>query len=179
VVEIRPVAFEQDGGAIASLDTSFRTATIFEVRRTGRSFDLVERPADPPLTKAFPLSDVGSGPEWQNAWLAWDGGSVAGVVATEHQAWNSRVVIWHLYVDGSRRRQGIGRRLLETALEAAVGAGMQVAWLETSNLNVPGVRAYERLGFELCGLDATLYAGTPAEGEVALFLARSLEAGVR
>jgi ribosomal protein S18 acetylase RimI-like enzyme len=179
VIEIRPVSFEQDGDGIASLDTSFRTDTIFELRRSGRSFELVERPAEPPLAKAFPLTDVGSGPEWQNSWLASDDGRVAGVVASEHQAWNSRVVIWHLYVDGSRRRRGIGRRLLETALAAAVEAGMRVAWLETSNLNVPGVRAYERLGFGLCGLDATLYAGTPAEGEVALFLARSLEAGVR
>jgi ribosomal protein S18 acetylase RimI-like enzyme len=100
-------------------------------------------------------------------------------VATEHDSWNSRVVIWHLYVDASRRRRGIGRRLLETALAAAVEAGMRVAWLETSNLNVPGVRAYERLGFEICGLDTTLYTGTPAEGEIALFLARPLGAGAR
>jgi ribosomal protein S18 acetylase RimI-like enzyme len=49
-----------------------------------------------------------------------------------------------------------------------------VAWLETSNVNLPAVRAYERLGFRLCGLDTSLYEGTPAEGEVALFLCRLL-----
>jgi ribosomal protein S18 acetylase RimI-like enzyme len=47
-------------------------------------------------------------------------------------------------------------------------------WLETSNLNVPGIRAYRRLGFELCGADATLYLGTPAASEQALFFARPL-----
>ena len=46
--------------------------------------------------------------------------------------------------------------------------------METSNLNLPGVRAYERLGFQVCGLDTSLYDGTPSEGEVALFLSRSL-----
>jgi ribosomal protein S18 acetylase RimI-like enzyme len=99
-------------------------------------------------------------------------------VATQHEAWNGRVVVWHLYVDVDHRRRGIGRRLLETALAEALDAGMHVAWLETSSLNVPGVRAYERLGFEVCGLDTTLYTGTRAEGEVALFLARPLVAGL-
>ena len=44
----------------------------------------------------------------------------------------------------------------------------------TTNLNLPGVQAYERLGFHLCGLDTSLYDATPSEGEVALFLCRSL-----
>jgi ribosomal protein S18 acetylase RimI-like enzyme len=97
-----------------------------------------------------------------------------GVVSTEYQAWNRRAIIWHLYVSVGRRRLGIGRRLVETALAAAREAGARTAWLETNNLNVPGVRAYERLGFRLCGLDTSLYDGTPAEGEVALFFCRSL-----
>jgi ribosomal protein S18 acetylase RimI-like enzyme len=95
-------------------------------------------------------------------------------VATRYEAWNRRVVIWHLYVSGEYRRRGVGGRLLETALAAAREAGARTAWLETSNLNVPAVRAYERLGFVLCGLDTTLYDGTPAEGEVALFFSRRL-----
>jgi len=88
--------------------------------------------------------------------------------------WNRRAVVWHLYVDRTCRRRGIGRRLLGVALEAAAEAGARTAWLETSNVNVPGTRAYERLGFDLCGLHTTLYESTPAEGEVALFLLRRL-----
>jgi ribosomal protein S18 acetylase RimI-like enzyme len=179
VIDIRPVALEQDRDDIVSLDRSFRTDTIFEVRGEGRSFQLVERALESPIAKTFPLDEVGQGPEWENAWLALDDGRAAGVVATQYETWNRRAVIWHLYVDAGLRRRGIGRRLLETALEAAVEAGMQVAWLETSSVNVPGVRAYERLGFEVSGLDTTLYTGTPAEGEVALFLARPLVATVR
>ena len=47
-------------------------------------------------------------------------------------------------------------------------------WVETSNLNVPGIRAYRRMRFELCGADTTLYLGTPAANEQALFFALPL-----
>ncbi|CAL9338026.1 hypothetical protein SUDANB95_00207 [Actinosynnema sp. ALI-1.44] len=50
----------------------------------------------------------------------------------------------------------------------------RTAWLETSSVNVPAVRAHQRMGFTPCGLDTTLYAGTPADGETALFLAKPL-----
>jgi ribosomal protein S18 acetylase RimI-like enzyme len=125
------------------------------------------------VTKSFPL-DLDSQREWESTWLALDRGRPVGVAATEYQNWNRRVVIWHLYVNPDQRRRGIGRRLLETALAAAHEAGARTAWLETSSLNLPGVRAYERLGFRLCGLDTSLYDATPAEGEVALFLCRKL-----
>jgi hypothetical protein len=39
---------------------------------------------------------------------------------------------------------------------------------------LPGFHASLSLGFELCGLDTGLYGGTPAAGEVALFLERPL-----
>jgi hypothetical protein len=58
-------------------------------------------------------------------------------------------------------------------------ASAVTAWAETSNVNHPGVEAYRRLGFSLCGCDATLYRGTPSEEEFALYLARPIEEDVR
>ena len=52
---------------------------------------------------------------------------------------------------------------------AVIEVGARHIWLETSSLNVPGAAAYRGMGFELTGLDLTLYDATPAEGEVALF----------
>jgi ribosomal protein S18 acetylase RimI-like enzyme len=173
-IEIRPAELERDAPSIRALDTSFATEVIFEVQSDARGFRLVERPVDPPLLKSFPLEHVDGSQEWQNVWLAFDRGEAVGVVATQNDGWNRRAKVWHLYVNPEHRRRGIARRLLETALAAAREAGARTAWLETSNLNVPGVRAYERLGFRLCGLDTSLYDGTPAEREVALFLCRSL-----
>jgi hypothetical protein len=55
MVEIRPAAFEQDCDAIAALDTSFETDTIFELQRVGRGFQLTERSIAPPIAKVFRL----------------------------------------------------------------------------------------------------------------------------
>lgn len=51
-------------------------------------------------------------------------------------------------------------------MEALAGHARQVTaarclWLETQNVNYPAVQFYLRLGFELCGLDQTLYAPGP------------------
>ena len=172
-VEIRRVDPDRDAELLLEVDTSFETATVFDVHRQADGFTLVERSVDPPVTKAFPLEDRNDR-RWDSAWLALSGARPVGFVATQLEAWNGRVIVWHLYVSHDQRGQGIGRRLLETALAAAQEQGASRAWLETSNLNVPGVRAYRRMGFELVGLDVSLYDNTAAEGETALFLARSL-----
>ena len=38
-----------------------------------------------------------------------------------------------------------------------------------------GIAAYRALGFSLTGADLTLYEGTPAQGETALFFSRRLD----
>jgi ribosomal protein S18 acetylase RimI-like enzyme len=173
-LEIRRADIEHDADLIRSLDTSFKTDTVFSVKADGRGFQLVEEAVEPPVVKSFPLDDLDPAREWERTWIAVEGKRAVGVVATQHDRWNQRVIVWHFYVDPTRRGRGIGRRLLDVALDEAQRAGARTAWVETSNLNVPGVRAYERLGFHLCGLDTTLYVGTPAEGEAALFLCRAL-----
>jgi ribosomal protein S18 acetylase RimI-like enzyme len=174
-IEIRPADAAREEALIRSIDRSFETDLIFDVQDDEGWFRLVEMPVDPPATKTFPLAEPFVDREWESTWLALDGERAVGVVSTAYEAWDRRIVIWHFYVTVGYRQLGIGRRLLEAALEAARSAGARTAWLETNNLNVPGVRAYERLGFRLCGLDTSLYRGTPAEGEVALFLCRSLD----
>jgi GNAT superfamily N-acetyltransferase len=102
-------------------------------------FRLVEKTIAPALSKAFDLGRLDAAHEWERVWLALDGDPAVGVIATQHEMWNLRVIIWHFYVNTSHRRRGIGRRLLNTALSAAREAGARTAWLETTNLNLPGV----------------------------------------
>jgi predicted GNAT family acetyltransferase len=80
----------------------------------------------------------------------------------------------HLYVDIPFRRQGIARRLLAQVSARALAVGAHHIWLETSSLNVPGAVAYGALGFQLTGLDLTLYDATPAAGETALFFSKQI-----
>jgi hypothetical protein len=63
---------------------------------------------------------------------------------------------------------------MDRAIESGRMAGARTAWVETSNLNHPGILAYQRLGYSLCGFDLTLYQGTPSEGEFAIYLARPI-----
>jgi ribosomal protein S18 acetylase RimI-like enzyme len=52
---------------------------------------------------------------------------------------------------------------------------MRCVWLETSTLAYPAIQFYRRRGFELCGLDTSLYdSADPSAGETALYFARSL-----
>ncbi|MBW4716378.1 GNAT family N-acetyltransferase [Saccharothrix obliqua] len=153
-----------------SLDDTFTTDTVFEVRVEPLGFTLVAVPV-PPLTKEYPPDEE---PLPASGFVAEDDGGLRGFVSVEPQEWNRRLVLRQVTVAPSHRGRGVGRRLVELALEHGRSIGARTAWLETSNVNVPAVRAYQRMGFTLCGLDTTLYRGTPAEGEIALYFAKQL-----
>lgn len=171
-IAIREIRLPQDRLALEHLDTSFTSDVIYEVTASGDGFHLTPARASPTVQKSFPIDDLDNR-QWDSAYVV-DDGQIRGFIATAFETWNRRLVIWHFYVAPTHRRKGFGRRLLERALEHGREQGARLAWLETTNLNYPGVQAYRRLGFELCGLDSTLYRGTGAEGEIALFLARPL-----
>jgi ribosomal protein S18 acetylase RimI-like enzyme len=153
------------------LDTSFDTDCMFTVTVEDNKLLLVSVPLTAPRQKSYSIAADSS---WTHGFVAVQGEQLLGFVATRYEEWNRRLVICHFYVARDRRGQGIGRRLMEHAIEQGQGGGAATAWAETSNLNFPGVQAYRRLGFSLCGFDASLYIGTPAEDEVAVFLSRRL-----
>jgi len=173
-ITLREVVLPDDAPHLAELDTSFTTDIVYAVAREADGFRLDAVSVEPPVTKRFQVDDVDAPQAWDRGVVAVADGLVRGFVATGFERWNARLVIWHFYVDPAWRRRGIGRALIEAALLEGAARGATTAWLEASNLNYPGVQVYERLGFELCGLDTTLYRGTASDGETALFLARDL-----
>jgi ribosomal protein S18 acetylase RimI-like enzyme len=145
------------------------------VTRQGRSFVLSPTPV-PRFSKRLPLEDLdGPGRMWDAGLVGGrDGHTLEAFLAWRFEDWNGRFSIWHLCVNANARRHGLARALVLEA-EAIARAKKAVAmWLEVSNLNVPAITAYEALGFTVVGLDTSLYQGTPARGEVALFMARDL-----
>lgn len=177
VLSIRPASLPADASAIEAIDTSFTTNTVYEVTAAPQQITLRAKKLAEPLTKRFPLEDLRSSTRaYTEAWVALSGATIVGFAAAALETWNRRLVLWHFYVDPSVRRQGAGRRLLEAVTSYGVTQGARHIWLETSSLNVPGAEAYRALGFSLTGADLTLYDGTPAEGEVALFYSRRLDA---
>jgi ribosomal protein S18 acetylase RimI-like enzyme len=177
MTRIRAARLPDDIDAITALDISFDTDVIFGARFDNGLIALEEVRLDAPITKSFPLNDL-SDPimPWTIGLVAVDQADrVIGFVAAEFRAWNRRLVLWHLYVDRGTRGKGVARKLLQEIQTQAERSGALHIWLETSNLNVPGVKAYSQMGFRVSGMDATLYDGTSSEGEFALFLSRPVK----
>jgi len=84
--------------------------------------------------------------------------------------WNAYAYIDDIAVNENYRGQGVGRALMECAIEWAKSKGFPGMMLETQNNNAAGCRLYERCGFELCGFDTHLYkAIDPGTDEIALY----------
>ena len=177
-VDIRKIDRKADRrgiAAITGIDTTFETSSIYEVVRGPRAIELVERRLAAPRVKQYPMGDaLALWSSWDTGWLAEDGGEVIGFAATEYEGWHARLVLWHLYVTRGRRREGIARALLEAIEAYGRELGAARVWLETTSVNVPGIAAYARLGYELRGVDVTAYDTLPYEDEAAVYLAKSL-----
>ena len=168
MIELRLARFPDDAAAIAAVDRSFRTDIVLAPIPTASGVEFTT--VDERLTKTFPLDDLDAADRpWSKAWVVLKNGTVRAFAAVGYQAWNSRLVLWHLYVDTPHRGQGLAKRLVEAVVDYGRQIGAAHVWLETSNQNVPGMEAYRAMGFEMTGFDLTLYDGTPAEGEFALF----------
>jgi len=170
---VRSAILPQDAAGIAAIDTAFTTHRIYEVAVLGDEITLRPHDLDTPLTKRFPLDDLESAERpYDRAWVAVEDETIVGFAATSYAEWNRRLVLWHLYIDTPWRGRGLARQLLASVEAEGAARDARHIWLETSSLNAPGVAAYRALGFSLSGVDLTLYDGTPAEGEVALFFSR-------
>ena len=170
---IRELRRKDDRRAVEAIDTGFETQTVFDVVTRPRGIDLVERELPAPITKRYSIGEVfAPWASWSAGWVA-DEGGVRGFATVEYEAWHQRLVLWFLYIAPEWRRRGVGRALLERVEAHGRAAGATHVWLETSNVNVPGVRAYERLGYSLCGAD-TRYYGAYMRGETAIYLAKSM-----
>jgi ribosomal protein S18 acetylase RimI-like enzyme len=173
-VVIRELVRKTDRKGVESIDTSFETATVFDVVTSARSIELVERTLEQPMTKRYSIGEVfAPWVSWDTGWVAEDDGTICGFATVGYEAWHQRLQLWFLYIAPGYRRRGVGRALLDRVEAHGRGLGATHVWLETSNVNVPGVAAYTKLGYALCGAD-TQYYGAYMPGETAIYLAKRL-----
>jgi ribosomal protein S18 acetylase RimI-like enzyme len=175
MIRLHALRWPDDRDAIRSLDISFTTDRIYGVRSTGLSFTLVETPVAPALHKDYGYAELDELPAHDYVAVAEVDDIVVGVATLELETWNRRAILRHLLIDAAYRGQGLGRALIADVLREARERGARCLWLETQNINYPAIQFYQRLGFQCCGLDTTLYdpQAVPA-GEIALFFALQL-----
>lgn len=173
-ITIRALDRKRDRKGVEAIDTSFETSSVFDMVTTPRRIDLVERTLAAPLVKRYSIGEVfATWARWDAGWVAVEDGEIRGFATAEYEAWHRRVNLWFLYISPAWRRQGAGRALLERVEAYGRDRGARRVWLETSSANVPGVAAYTRLGYTLCGADRTYYDDY-MPGETALYLAKEL-----
>lgn len=102
-----------------------------------------------------------------------DGNERIGIAFAEVRAWNDTLWVWELHVSPSRRRQGIGRALMETLFEVCRTEKLRAIVCETQTRNVPAIRFYRALGLSIEGVDTSYYTNSDIEkNDVAIFMKR-------
>jgi GNAT superfamily N-acetyltransferase len=174
MITVRDAILPGDEEAIRAIDTGFATDTIFSAEVTIEGVKVTREVLEQPLAKAFPLDELGPAQDGDLALVAESNGRIVGFAAAEFHSWNRRLSITHIYVQPAWRAKGVGRALVERISSHGRRLAASEVWVETSNVNAPGLAAYERLGFTLSGVDLTIYEGTAAKGEFAFFLSKPL-----
>ncbi len=107
---------------------------------------------------------------------AYDGDEVVAVALAEVRSWNRTLWIWEFHVMDSHQRQGIGRKLMDLLANEARNLGLRTMLAETQSTNLPAIRFYRAVGFEIEAVDLSYYTNHDApDGEVAIFMKKKVE----
>jgi GNAT superfamily N-acetyltransferase len=98
----------------------------------------------------------------------YDEGVCAGQIILE-KLWNGFSFIRDLCVAKNKRSKGIGRRLMNAAVEWTKMQNLKGIMVETQDINISGCRFYHKCGFELAGIDTMTYSNMDYAGQRALF----------
>jgi ribosomal protein S18 acetylase RimI-like enzyme len=90
------------------------------------------------------------------------GYTFSGVEGTDYMSLRGPAgVLYDIVVDPAHRGQGVGRELLDAALEALMAKGASQAVLSTAERNASAQRLFARAGFRRTMIEMTRELGTP------------------
>jgi ribosomal protein S18 acetylase RimI-like enzyme len=96
-------------------------------------------------------------------YAAYRDGQEVGVMAMGHVQWNNTARISDIYITPSYKRLGIGRQLMQFAIERARELGARLVVLETQTSNYPAIEFYKKCGFQLIAVDTMSYSNEDLE----------------
>lgn len=181
MITIRPLT-PADVPRLDQIDANFESDRFLAVEKAidglGVTWRLIERPLD----LCFISTDYTFQPGERAALIerlraadglyliAEDGARLAAFIDVEAERWRGAANVWHVFVDRTRRRQGLGQALMQRVIDWARQAGLRGIVCETQTNNWPACNFYRQLGFQLCGVDDHFYSNEDvALKEVALF----------
>lgn len=107
---------------------------------------------------------------------AYVGDELVGIAITEKKTWNRTLWVWEFHVHHDYHNKGIGRQMMEQLVVIGRKVGCRVIVCETQNTNVPAIRFYRKVGFEVGAIDLSYYTNSDMINfEVAVFMKRYIE----
>jgi ribosomal protein S18 acetylase RimI-like enzyme len=110
--------------------------------------------------------------DWNGWYVALDGGTVVGA-GGGGMTGPAICELFVLYLDPTRRREGIGTLLLDAITAEMREQGAHEQWVSVAKGNMKGIPFYEARGFVLQGEQAT-YASLPEDQRTSLRMCRPL-----
>lgn len=163
-------------------ETGYGSDAVYDIERSGDgqhfSFSFSLRKLENPFQKkrsasAEDLEDYNLIIAQGHSLGAYRQEQLVGVLIAEERTWNNSLWIDYLEVNAEFHRLGFGAALISKVIEQARKDKFRLIMLETQNTNVPAILFYRRQGFEIDGLQFSLYDGEP--GEQAVFMTYMLE----
>jgi len=162
----------------------FYTNEIYEISKEERSeeikISLKLKKLDQPIKKEWPHleSDIVMYNEIIKqgySFGAYEDNKLVGVLIAEFRTWNNSLWIAEIVVADNCRGKGIGNALMDDLIHIANENQIRVIGLETQSINLPAISFYRKKGFEVDGLDLSLYSNDDIEkNEVALFMKKKI-----
>ncbi len=158
---------------VEAIDGSFHIKSRLSLSSSQNIVDFTVVPAEPRVKRYEHDNpdDLASyiGAETKLAIIAYNNQRPAGLLLVSEN-WNGYAIVDSIKVDISHRKAGIGRMLLDAAMEWARSRNLSGIMLETQDNNVDACLFYQRYGFILRGFDTGIYSAIPAtHDETALF----------
>lgn len=184
-VVIKPLTAVDLDAALA-LIIGYETDAVYDVSVSESeervAFELALRPLPAPIQHRYDYVDDKMRRQYapllgkEPCLGAFLGGRLVGMALAERRQWNRTLWVWELHVAPDAHGRGVGRRLMDALAAAGVAAGMRTIECETQTRNVPAIRFYRRVGFNMEGVDVSFYSNDDLhpDREVAVFMKRRL-----
>lgn len=163
--ELVPLPRENFGNFV--IPFSYRSEYYYDVRlqntAAGFSLDFVRLPLDEPHTFSFQDALFDEWKENEQTLGVLQNGAPAALIQTCTEEWNNRLRVTELWISEALRGQGLGRILMDCALERARAERRRALVLETQTSNDHAIGFYLHYGFTPIGCDLISYSNSDCE----------------